>query len=148
MKNRLLRSVILLTAAALIAAALLPLFACVSIAPVDGSYNVFTINRITPDVYFESLNAEDPSERPSALLTVPEDYDGEPENIVTLKLKSGGTAEVTVFGKAKTGTWTAKDDDVLITFEDGETMAIERLRSTAMLLYVLDGVDIILHRAR
>ncbi|GEM_PF-5176051 len=111
---------------------------CTSIAPAKGDYKVLSINAAGPEQYFEAGNENG--------IVLPEDYAGPADEFILLSLKSDGSASFTLFGKTRTGSWSESGDDVTVELEDGETLHITRLRTTASLMYVYCGAEIVLSR--
>lgn len=131
-------------AAALILA--LSILGCVAIKPPDGRFALLVINHASPEQY-TGPNGESALETVEAAFGVecPADFEGDSRHWVVLKLEKNGDTSVSVFGVEKKGTrvFDGEKDIVTITFEDGETLELDYIRSTYMLEYASEAAGLI-----
>ncbi len=136
--------------AALLLAAVLTAAAFISCGPrITGSYNVFTINALTPELYFtgEAEANGFTLEELIAAFAAP-GFSGNTEEYMTVRLDDDGAAAVAVFGLERRGSYVFDGSNVTISLENGETMVLEYVRSIAKLRYVQDEkTEIIFRRA-
>ncbi len=120
--------------------ALLVSLALAACAPsVAGSYKVYSINSMSAAQYLTAEAEANGLSLDEFFGTFAhEGFSGDPDEYMTLRLGTDGSAAVSVLGLERAGSYVREGGGVVITLENGEVLALEYLKNIGGLMYVQD----------